>query len=613
MILQNISLSKDDFAKTNWQEIVKQCQEKNYQVYSRKFLDEAKKAETSGDIKTQEVFVLLGAITSLMLRSESVDEPFCPLFVFQNTRSAIIDDFTDNQLSMLRQVVSAISDPELKARIADVIWTRNRDYQMAQVATDSYIKSARNLEDPESWTYYFERVERAANLSASLGKKNHHFQDVIAEIETALNKYQGNDPLFLSAKLMELLQKYRQGDPEKYATLAEKMAINAESEKNWYKARNYWQIKAKWHVLEQNSNSERNALLNAAETYVRESEDFINALEPLYIDASSNLEKAIEAFRRIGGHQERVSELHKTLLAYQQQAVKEMNGLLTKEVHINECIQKSREEVKGKTFYDAIFTLATLVSSPKVSTLRKQVQDSLKKSPFSHIISEVLVNQMGKVVARKPSMMSSDSEELANITRAEMFKLASWNQQIQVQGVIEPARNQINLDHYVRLDDWFPIVTNNPFVPPNREMIFAEGLNAGLKGNFLVAGHLLILQIEESVRYLLSQRSVVTSSLDSHGIQNERDINTLLTSDEYSESMNSIFNEDILFDLQGLLINRFGSNLRNRISHALMNENEFYSPQISYVWWLTLHLCCLPIIAQAQSHQNEDKEPVDNE
>lgn len=610
MILQNISLSKEDFGKTNWQEIVEQCQEKNYQVYSRRFLDEAKKAESSGDIKTQEVFVLLGAITSLMLRSESVDEPFCPLFVFQNTRSAIIDDFTNNQLDILRQVAPEILDPELKARVTDVIWTRNRDYRMAQLAIEAYVGSAHNLEDPKSWIYYFERIERACILAAFLGKNNNnYFKNVISEIENTLDKYQGEDPLFLSAKLMGLLQDYRQGEPAKYSILAEKAALKAESEKHWDKARNYWQIKAKWHFLEQNLDSERSALLNAAETHVKESNDFLDVSNPSYQDVCIHLEKAIEAFRRMGGNQERINQLHKNLLDYQKQAVKQLKTLFIKEVDLNECIQKSREQVKGKTFYNSIFTLATLVSSPKVSKLREQIQESFQYRSLSLFTPEVIHNQAGKVIARKPAIMFNNSQEQETAIRAEMFKWARINQQLQAQGVIEPARYQINLDHYVRLDDWFPIVTNNPFVPPNREKIFAEGLNAGLKGNFLVAGHILILQIEESVRYLLSKQGVVTSSLDSNGIQNERDLNTLL----YLDEIQSIFSEDILFDLQGLLINRFGSNLRNRIAHALIDDNEFYSPQISYIWWLTLHLCCLPIIAQAQSHQNEDKKPVDNE
>lgn len=608
MILQNISLSKEDFDRANWQEVIEQCEDKNYEVYSRKFLDKAKELEESEDKKTQEVYVLLGAITSLILHSESTDEPFAPLFIFQHSRSAIIDDFTDNQLGVLKALSKEILDAELKARVTDIIWIRQRDFQMAQVAVDSYIKSAQNLEDPSKWTYYFKRIERAANLAAFIGKQNHHFQDVISEIEATLGKYQGEDPLWLSAKLMELLLKYSVGDPQKYADIAEKAALQAESKDHWGRARNYWQIKANWHNREHNHNSEsaKKSLIRMAENYVIESKTYVKSPNPSYQDACHYLEKAIETFRRIGGTQERVDQLHKTLLSYQKQAVKEINAVFSPEVNLNEVRQKSRDSVKDKTFYDAIFTLATLCRSPEVSQLREQVKESFQYRSLSLFTPKIIHNKAGKVIAHKPSLLFNDSDEQKKAIRAEMFTGGNLSQQLRAEGIIEPARYQINLEHNVRLDDWFPIVANNPFVPPNRELIFAEGLNSGLKGNFLQATHLLVFQLEESIRYLLSKQGIVTSSLDSNGIQNERDINTLLNSGEYSESIKTIFNEDILFDLQGLLVSRFGSNFRNRIAHALMDDSEFYSSQISYLWWLTLHLCCLPIIAQAQIDRDEN-------
>ena len=606
MILQNISLSKEDFDRSNWQEIIAQCQEKNYQVYSNEFLDEAKELEESEDRKTQEVYVLLGAITSLVLHSESTDEPFAPLFVFQHGRSAIVDDFTDNHLDVLKELSTEILDAELQARVADILWIRRRDFQMAQVAVDSYIKSAQNLEDPNRWTYYFERVERASNLAAFLGKNNHPFKKVITEIEATLDKYQGKDPLWLSAKLMELLLQHSLGKPEKYTALAEKAALEAESKNDWDRARNYWQIKVRWHNRERNSDSVKDALIHVANTHIKESEIYLESSPPSYLHACNHIAKALEVFRNVGGNQEKVSQLHQTLLDYQQEAVKEMKLVSAPKVHLGEYIDKSKEAVKNKTFYDAVFTLATLARSPEVSGLRKQVQELFEGNPIPQLFSEVLVNKEGKAVARKPARMLDDSQEQEESIQAEMFKNAKLSQKLQAQGIIEPARCQINLDHNVRLDDWFPIVTNNPFIPPNRARIFAEGLNAGLKGNFLQAAHLLVIQLEESVRYLLTQQNVITSVLDSDGIQNERNINTLLNSDEYSESIKTIFNEDILFDLQGLLVSRFGSNLRNRIAHALMDDSEFYSLQISYLWWLTLHLCCLPIIAQAQIERDEN-------
>ena len=83
-------------------------------------------------------------------------------------------------------------------------------------------------------------------------------------------------------------------------------------------------------------------------------------------------------------------------------------------------------------------------------------------------------------------------------------------------------------------------------------------------------------------------------------------MNTTLFARNYPQ-INSIFDEDTLFDLQGLLIERSGSNLRNRMAHGLINDGEFNSPIMSYLWWVTLRLCCLPILKQQQ--QVEESNP----
>jgi hypothetical protein len=155
--------------------------------------------------------------------------------------------------------------------------------------------------------------------------------------------------------------------------------------------------------------------------------------------------------------------------------------------------------------------------------------------------------------------------------------------------------NRCNLEHGARINDILSIVSHSPFVPPEREYLFAKGLYAGLTGDFFTSTHILIPQIENSIRYLLWRGGKITSGLDNRGIQNEHDLNSTLRRPD----VDSIFDEDTLFDLKCLLVEHAGSNLRNRMAHGLISDGEFMSPLMSYVWWLTLRLCCLPIINAA--------------
>jgi len=214
------------------------------------------------------------------------------------------------------------------------------------------------------------------------------------------------------------------------------------------------------------------------------------------------------------------------------------------------------------------------------------------------------MNEMGKVVARQPgSVLSSDPNEAEAATRFEMNRNAAHYQAFHAQAFIEPARDQINLEHSVRVNDLLPIVSHSSFVPPEREYLFAKGLYAGLTGDFLTSTHILIPQIENSIRYLLWNRGVLPSGLDNRGIQNEYHLSTTL----YCSEITSIFDEDTLFDLKNLLVEHSGSNLRNHMAHGLINDDEFLrSLLMSYLWWLTLRLCCLPILNYQQKVEQSD-------
>jgi hypothetical protein len=71
-------------------------------------------------------------LSSFMLRSDSHDEPFGPIAVFRDSRSAIIEDITGPYLDTLKDIVPTIKDPEMRARISDVLWVTKRDFRMAR-------------------------------------------------------------------------------------------------------------------------------------------------------------------------------------------------------------------------------------------------------------------------------------------------------------------------------------------------------------------------------------------------------------------------------------------------------------------------------------------------
>ncbi|MDB9314209.1 DUF4209 domain-containing protein [Spirulina sp. CS-785/01] len=598
-------LTKDDFLNTDWQDVINDSEQKECFSYWRAFWQKAQEAKEVENTREQAVFEILAAVTNVAIRRDSTEDFFAEHY----------KNITDEQLDFLSAIVSDISDAELQARVADILWVIRRDYKMAQLAISAYLQSANTLESPDNWTYCFDRIERSLHLARKIKDQD---DKVFNHIETVINRYQGEDHLYLSAELMRLLLEYKKGKPTKYIALTEKAVHLAESASNWEKARILWNIKAGWHRIEKEREQELAALRYAAETFFKQAQSTLNQDLPSYITASHFLQRAVQALRNIQGTKEETSairargnEVHKLLLECQQETHKEM-GLISVDsnMDISALVEQAQDHVRGKIFHEALFSIALLGTSTNVSKLRQQVEQQAREFILSHISPMVMVNEMGKVIARQPNaILSNDSEEAEEAIIFEMYHCATmFHQKLHGFICIEPARYQIQLEHNVRANDILAIISSSPFIPPNREYLFAKGLYAGLTGDFLTSTHILIPQIENSIRYIMWERGIITSGLDDRGIQNEHNLNTTL----YHPEITSIFDDNTLFDLKCLLVEHSGSNLRNRMAHGLISDGEFMNPLMSYIWWLTLRLCCLPIILHQQQvdQSNNSSDPT---
>jgi hypothetical protein len=69
-----------------------------------------------------------------------------------------------------------------------------------------------------------------------------------------------------------------------------------------------------------------------------------------------------------------------------------------------------------------------------------------------------------------------------------------------------------------------------------------------------------------------------------------------------------VLGDDLVFELRGLLVERHGSNFRNLLAHGLLDQDAFYSGESIYLWWLTLHLCCIPISSRMKESENVPEE-----
>ncbi|WP_413171361.1 hypothetical protein [Anabaena azotica] len=337
----NPPLTKEDFIHSSWKEVIDNSESKECRRYYDGFHSKATAAKETGNHRQYEIFDILKFVCMIP-----------------------VENIKDEYLDFLAEIVDEVSDPELKAKIAEILWVKRGDYRSGQLAVEAYLESAKQLEDPQKWKCCFDRIERSLRLARKI---NYKPEIVIEYIDEVLNRYKGEDPLWLSIKLHELLQeekninilrKKQLLNTSKYAALAEKGAIFAESSKEWDKARNYWEIKAEWHRIEKNIEKAYTARMLAAETYIQEAEYSLTTQPTPYSKASHYLQKAFEAFEKLKSQSTeeertvintRLEEIHKRLLEYQQKLSNEFR-IISSEFNISDEVEIARAYVREKEF-----------------------------------------------------------------------------------------------------------------------------------------------------------------------------------------------------------------------------------------------------------------------
>jgi hypothetical protein len=585
----------EDITAFDWQKLIDECDQRDCVHYHTKFYAKASEYEAGKNEIGLRVFRFLGSLASLHLNESSADEPFEPMIRTATQRSPLAEDYSETDLDVIRKLVPITVDPEFRARLADVLWLRTRDVAAAEVAIQAYLDSATTLEDRDMWPRFFPRVERAIRLAATIGKRRKPFASVVDFIEALVKRHAPHDSGLLTARAMELLLQHGKGVASELIDISKGLALRAEANENWLFARTYWDLNAQWNVREKRNEEAQHARIRSAATFLADAESALKRESSSYFVAAHFLSQGLEALRRAGASRERLEEVHKRLLDYNKRSTGEFREYSAPPIDISDFVTKATELVKGKSLREATLLLAISQPTTRVAELRQQVQKNAKDFPFAHLFSGVAVDEQGKVIAQKPSLLTSDPEQLEAAIRAEMFHHAQMYWQVRVQAFINPGRTQIWDEHRPAPSDFEFLVASNPFVPHGRENIFARGIHAGFSGDMLVAAHLLIPQLENSLRYVLASNGILTSKHGSRLIQQERDLNSLLRFPEVAE----IFGDDLVFDLQGAFVERFGANLRNRLAHALLNDSSFYSADVVYAWWLILRLLAIPVARKA--------------
>ncbi len=274
--------------------------------------------------------------------------------------------------------------------------------------------------------------------------------------------------------------------------------------------------------------------------------------------------QAIQAYRDVG-EKDKADALIPELTKANQMARSQLKHISTK-INVEPLYRLADERLRGKTGLDAIEAFESLHKPLSYVESEISAKNKIKNYPLQAIFDKSVLTPEGNVSQRIPGALS-DSERR---TEAGIIDRYVLNQNLV--GATALGRGiAIILDSD---GTWKTaigeLVNTGRFAVKGREEIYERAIIAGFEGDLLLFAHLVIPQIENSVRQLFRVNGLKTTMALQSDVQRERDLNALL-GDEGAEK---ILGRDLLWDMRCLLIEQAGPNLRNRICHGLADIEE---------------------------------------
>ncbi|TNV22847.1 DUF4209 domain-containing protein [Buttiauxella sp. B2] len=544
---------------------------------------------------------LLRVACSIYFDSSLPQSPFKPKFVFEGRRGILPEDFREEQLQILNEYYIKIENAELRARLADILWvTKTGGVTNAYVAIDSYLESAKKLaSSSESCGYTFQRIERALRLS-NMFRREKQRPDLFNKVselllhEFELSKAGGN--FYYTLKLLALCNNFGiNSDEWNYEQLI-LLAEFAEKAGGFDGAISAYEIAIDVSLSLRDKEKENSCWKALSDCHVKYAKN-----EQTGLITSGRLLKAIDALAKVPGTKKQRLELYEEMREHQVESLNHLGRYISEEQDISKLVEYAVERVQGVDFQDIIFRFAT-VSQPVDLVRLKDETLTRMPSSFTWMFGSKHLDHQGMTTAVVAGGEGPGEDDVGGKCWEEMMKNLQIHHQLSVEGEIIPALNEINKKLYITHSGIECFCNNHPFIPDGHQEFFIKGLLAGFEKDFLTACHLLIPQVENSLRYLVRQSGEEPSTLHGDGSQERDGIKAMLNHSFIIERLGV----NLTSELKIILLDKIYGDLRNQMSHGYAPSSSYRGFSAAYFWWLVLFIIMAPYSSSWKEKYNTE-------
>ncbi|MBN2782352.1 MAG: hypothetical protein JXQ66_03830, partial [Campylobacterales bacterium] len=243
--IKDISISINDFVQSDCISIINNIDEDSYSSYCTYLYTIAKEKMEEDDILSGNILRLISEVCYMALKPQSNNEPFSPMVVWHdNTRSKIVDDFSDDEIDFFNDILKFIDDYRIKSRLADILWliSKPRNPKHLEMAIENYqlfsLKYDDILDDSkECW-------ERAIRLSLMTRKSLDNIHAKLLD-ELEITKVEDGNHLFWIQELLFISKV----DKSKYGHILQRLddfAVEFKNKSDFNRSKDYLESCKNW-------------------------------------------------------------------------------------------------------------------------------------------------------------------------------------------------------------------------------------------------------------------------------------------------------------------------------------------------------------------------------
>lgn len=595
-------LSRESFLGSGWEAAAAAASAPDCDSYGPQFSSLVVDLSKAGEYEKAAAVRAVARACQLGLEPDDDLGPFVPIFRMGASRSIALEDLTESELDFYATLLETLDDPVLIARLGDILWCRRHDGKAAARAAQAYREVVKVAIDAGRTVRARKEMRRMLDLSALLGRKNQPFCDAVEMLSVAVEASGDESSRNACLDIVRALLHHRAGDMVNLGAALQQWADDAMRQKDWLWAQHWWQLAIRCAELRNDREALAQLRRRAAAAFEMQAEAL--ARTPGQAGAAAHwLQAAIATLQAVKDTQQEREALTQRLRVIQETAVSEF-GRVSHEVDLTGHIQDAISSVTQTVLRDALVRLSMIRSPRRRALLEEETRALIHESPISILIPRQIIDERGRVIATSGALTFGEGQDEA--FRDRVVSTAVMYQRLS-SPVIDRARMVIEEQHAVTIDEFRFLAHCSPFVPSGREDSFARGLYQGMRGEYVDAVHRLLPQLEHALRMLLRRAGVETLTQDRDGVQKERNLNQLLEMPELGQ----LLGDDLVFDLQVLLVDAFGSNFRHDVAHGLRSDAALDSWEAAYCWWTILRICVLfALPASKIDQETQESDPT---